>query len=168
DRPGLLRSRLDRAILASGGTAIAASTTAPATGRAAVTAPATPAGDPLPEGHVTPQVVRAVLLSWRDGVGEARVRLEPESLGTLTVVLRVERGAVTATISSEVAAVRESIQAHERDLRAGLAEHGLDLDRLVVTDDRPDREGARDQDARTWRAPRRTERRSGARFEIEA
>jgi flagellar hook-length control protein FliK len=165
-----MRLRLGHAI-ASAGSATVVPFVQATSGSAAVPAPALApplaAPDPATTDTVTPSIVRAMSLSWRDGVGEARVRLEPESLGTVTVALRVERGVVTATLTSDVAAVRDSIYAHERELRAGLAAHGLDLDRLVVTAD-PDRE-RRDQDASQGHLPRRNRHQASRRlFELDA
>ena len=97
-----------------------------------------PAGAPM-EANLTPQIVKAVSLLWRDGVGEARLRLEPERLGSVTVSLRVERGIVTARVTADMPAVRDWIRAHEADLRSSLASQGLELDQIVVSADPDDR-----------------------------
>jgi len=48
-----------------------------------------------------PQVVKAIRLQWKQGLGEARIRLEPEHLGEVRVSLRVQAGAVTAVVTAE-------------------------------------------------------------------
>ncbi|HSK10820.1 MAG TPA: flagellar hook-length control protein FliK [Vicinamibacterales bacterium] len=165
-----MRARLDNAIASTGSGTVVPVVQAVSRGAAVpepASAPPVAPPDPATPDTVTSRVVRAMSMSWRDGVGEARVRLEPESLGTVTVALRVERGVVTATLTSEVAAVRDSIHAHERELRAGLAAHGLDLDRLVVTAD-AGRE-RRHQDASQGHAPRRGRHQpSSPQFELDA
>ena len=164
-------SRVSRAVAASVAPAVA---TPPASAQAALAASgepvataAPPEQDPVASPAVRSQIVRAAVLSWRNGVGEAHVRLEPGSLGTVTVALRIEQGVVTARLSSDVAAVRDSINAHEQELRLGLASHGLDLDRLVVTDDAGRGRGGRE--APDGFVPRRSRRAdTGRRFEIDA
>ena len=99
------------------------------------------------------QVVRAVHLQWRQGIGEARLQLKPDHLGHLTVTLRVEAGLVTAVLRSESRLAMERIEANQHELRAALEQQGLRLDRLVVAVD-PDARGRRQPDA-----PPRSERR---------
>jgi flagellar hook-length control protein FliK len=82
--------------------------------------------------EMVPQIVQAMKLQWSGGIGEAHLRLQPEYLGELTISIRVDRGVVSATLASEVPAVREWLQGHESLLRQGLADQGLQLDRLVV------------------------------------
>jgi Meckel syndrome type 1 protein len=113
--------------------AVAGAVTQPPAGGAATAAAQAPRG--AQETPLAGQVVRAISLAWRDGVGEARVRLVPDHLGEVNVALRVERGQVTAELRAETPAAREWIQAHEQDLRSGLAAQGLRLDRLVVLAD---------------------------------
>jgi flagellar hook-length control protein FliK len=86
--------------------------------------------DDLPD-----QMVKAIQLQWRGGVGEARLRLRPEHLGDITVSLRVERGVVTAVMRAESAAVHDWIQVHRHELQAALAEQGLHLERLRIATD---------------------------------
>jgi flagellar hook-length control protein FliK len=81
---------------------------------------------------LAPQIVQALKMQWHGGIGEARIRLQPEYLGELSITIRVERGVVTASLTSDTPAVREWLQGHESLLRQGLAGHGLQLDRLVV------------------------------------
>lgn len=118
------------------------------------------------EADLLPQVVKAVHLQWRDGVGEARLRLQPEHLGEVRVQLNIEHGRVVATIGVEGEAVGDWVSSHEQELRAALADQGLVLDRLVV-----DPDGGHQREADNGRARReapRPARRapSGARFEV--
>ena len=132
----------------------------------AAAAPAA-APDPAAMATVNAQIVRAMAVSWHNDVGEARVRLDPETLGGLTMALRVERGVVTATLTTDLPAVRDSIYAHERELRAGLASHGLDLGRLVVTSD-PERERREPDDGRRQVPRRKGPHATGRPFEVNA
>jgi DNA segregation ATPase FtsK/SpoIIIE, S-DNA-T family len=92
--------------------------------------PADGAGVDLPQ-----QIVQAMKLQWNDTGGDARIRLQPDYLGELTVSIRVEQGGVTASLSSDTPVVREWIESHATLLRQGLADHGLQLDRLTVADE---------------------------------
>ncbi len=118
------------------------------------------------EADLLPQVVKAVHLQWRDGIGEARLRLQPEHLGEVRVQLNIEHGRVVATIGVEGEAVGDWVSAHEQELRAALADQGLVLDRLVVDPDGGHQRQADDGRARR-EAPRPARRApSGARFEV--
>lgn len=94
--------------------------------------------------HVSRQVVRALYLQWRDGVGEAHVQLNPEHLGQVTLSLRVEQGSVAATVVAETETAQRWIESHRDSLQQSLGEQGLKLDRLMVT---TSREGRREQEA---------------------
>lgn len=124
---------------------------------AAVRAPEVP--------DVSAQIVQAMRLQWRAGVGEARVQLRPEHLGTVTVSLRVEQGHVVATVRADSAAALEMVRARQHDLQASLASQGLSLDELIVTLDPDER---REKPAPRQSEPARPARRqeSEARFEV--
>ena len=103
----------------------------------------------------------------RGNVSEATLRLRPEHLGDVSVVVRVDGRVVTATVIAESAGVREWLQLHEEALRTGLQQQGLTLDRLVVQ--REARQERREQphpDARRSR-PRRGQD-PQPRFEVSA
>jgi flagellar hook-length control protein FliK len=87
--------------------------------------------------ELSPQIVQAIKLQWQGGVGEARIRLQPDYLGELTIAIRVERGGVTASLESDTPAVRQWLQGHELSLRQGLSDQGLQLDRLLVSEQSP-------------------------------
>jgi hypothetical protein len=88
------------------------------------------------------QVVQSIRMQAIDGGGEAIIRLNPEYLGELVVAVKVEQGAVSAALQSDVPAVRKWVEANEGSLRQALAEQGLQLDRLTVSDDAPQAETA--------------------------
>jgi flagellar hook-length control protein FliK len=118
---------------------------------------------------VDEQVIRGIQLQMRDGGGEARIHLRPEHLGDVVVEMRVERDGVVATLRADTPAVRGWLATHQDDLRAGLADVGLHLERLTVSD----REAPQDQrrDPAQDEAPRRRRREQPAasgRFEIDA
>lgn len=126
-----------------------------------------PPDAPAP-GSVPGQVIRAITLQWRQGVGEARIQLHPEHLGHVTVNLRVEGGTVTALLRAESQTVSDQIQAQQQQLRTALEQLGLALGRLLVTVD-PD---ARRQHRAPWpdeppRRPRRGALTTTPLFEIE-
>ena len=74
-------------------------------------------------------------LQFRDGIGEAVVKLKPEHLGSVQISLRIENGAIKATVQAEVPAVRQWLESQQDTLRNGLADQGLRLDRFVVEPD---------------------------------
>jgi flagellar hook-length control protein FliK len=100
-------------------------------------------GPTIPDdGDLRRQIVQGIRLQWRDGAGDARLTLRPEYLGEVTIALRVEHGSVTAHLSADAAEVRAWMGANELLLRQALADRGLALDRLTVSDEpakpRPD------------------------------
>jgi hypothetical protein len=90
---------------------------------------AEPTSDGQPLSHA---IVRSLKVQWRQGVGEATLRLRPEFLGELTVSLRVQGGGVTAVLQSDSPLVRGWIEAHQADLKKALEGQGLSLENLVI------------------------------------
>jgi flagellar hook-length control protein FliK len=126
-------------------------------------APTMPATLASESGDVSPeslhgQIVQGIRLQWQGSAGEARITLRPEYLGAITVSLRVEDGAMSAVLHVGEPQVREWVQANQDLLRQGLAEQGLTLEHLVVSDD-TDAPSAGRRDARD--EPRRPRRRQG-------
>jgi flagellar hook-length control protein FliK len=109
-----------------------------------------------PDVDTAQQLVRAMQLQFRDGIGDAVVRLNPEHLGEVSIALRVEQQSVTATVSAEVASVRQWLESQEGQLRQGLSEHGLTLEKLVVKEDESK---GREENSREDDAPRQQNRR---------
>src|SRR5262249_51716032 len=105
--------------------------------------------EPVDDEALGRQIVQAIRLQWQGGVGEARVQLKPEHLGTLTVSLKVEGGAVSADIHAETQAAQQWISAHETDLRSGLERQGMTLERFNV---HPDAEQQQRQQGRGSRS----------------
>jgi flagellar hook-length control protein FliK len=110
-------------------------------------AEAAPAAQPLTPAsaaawQVPDQIVRGLHMQVRDGIGEAVIRLTPEHLGEVVVEMKVQQDGVVAFLKADTPIVRAWIAGHRDDLERGLADAGLRLDRLVVSD----RESGRDRD----------------------
>jgi len=99
--------------------------------------------------ELTAHVVQSIRLQAMGSGGEAIVRLRPDYLGELVVAVKVENGAVSAALRSDTPAVRRWVESNEATLRLALAEHGLQLDRLTISDEAPSTEtGAREREDR--------------------
>jgi flagellar hook-length control protein FliK len=130
----------------------------------------------LPNVDLSHQIVQGVRLQWQDGVGDAKITLQPDYLGEVSVSLRVSDGGVTATLHADSAAVRSWIEANEPALRQALADQGLTLHKLTVADDPPSkglqqdgRDPAAQQEHQQQQQPRQQhQRRAGdaQKFEI--
>ena len=131
---------------------------------AAPLAGGSPEAAPSVPATVAPQIVRAVHMQVAQGGGEMTLTLRPEHLGTVTLEVKVEQQRVVATLTADAPAVRGWIAAHEQDLRAGLADLGLQLDELVVKDDGRGRDDARERPTPERR--RQAEPEDGAEFEV--
>lgn len=134
---------------------------------AVVPAGSLPDGTHAATGDVPTQIVRAMHMQWRDGVGEARLTLTPESLGEVTITMKVDRGVVTATVKADNPVTMEWIRSHQHELRDALDAQGLRLDQFEVSVD-PDDRRQRDEAAKE-QAPRRPRPAPGAdvpRFEL--
>ena len=110
------------------------------------------------------QLVRAIRMQWRNGVGDAKLRLTPEHLGEVLVSLQVRQGSVSAVLRVDSEIVRDWIRAHQHELKSSLEVQGLQLDELVVEEDgHADQQPGREFDHPRRRLPRQT---SEARFEV--
>ena len=144
--------------------------TLPAVSEPVTTAPVPPAVLPAAAGdQVMHQLVQSLRMQWKDGVGEAKVHLRPDALGSVSVTLRVEAGAVTAVVRAESPQVQEWVLQHQQTLRQQLESAGLRLDELVVSPD-DQRQPEQPPDAppdqrRRPRGPRSGATTDGARFE---
>ena len=65
--------------------------------------------------------------------GAMRIRLDPPSLGELTVQMNVTRGHVSMSITATSVAGAEALAGELNGLRAGLEQRGLVVDRVTVT-----------------------------------
>jgi flagellar hook-length control protein FliK len=144
------------------------------TAAGAVEVPVTAGGSLASETDLPGQIVQAIRLQWAGGVGDARITLQPEYLGELSIAIRVEHGAVTAALESSVPAVRQWIDAHQPMLRQALAAQGLELERLVTTDTQaaPDRKREEQPEPRQQhegdKHPRRRTKSDAPAFELIA
>ena len=125
-------------------------------------------GIPLRDTEMVQQFVQTMRVQFRDGIGDAVLRLRPEHLGEVSISLRVENGSVAATVNAETAAVRQWLEANQASLRQGLSEQGLQLDRFVVQRD-PQERHSRDEESSPRRQQQQRRRNANAdtpRFEI--
>lgn len=107
-----------------------------------------------PETRNLQAIVRTVrLFTAGDGLSEARLRLEPDHLGPLSLTVRVEQGSVSAHFRAETPAAQRWIETHQQELRAGLREQGLEVKDVVVTTD-PDGRRDRRQEGQPARSAR--------------
>ena len=126
-----------------------------------------PAAGPADEHAVVQQIVKAIRMQWKQGLGEARIRIEPEHLGTVHISLRVQAGAVTAVVKAENPTVQAWIETRQQELRSALDEQGLRLQRFEVL---VDPEGRRQSRETPQESPIRRAKRGSATetaFEIE-
>ena len=114
----------------------------------------------IPERDVVAQLVQSLRVQFRDGIGEAVVKLKPEHLGSVQVSLKIENGAIKATVQAEVASVRQWLESQQDTLRTSLAEQGLRLERFVVEPDRKRQSASDDEQPREQR--RRQQQRTRA------
>jgi flagellar hook-length control protein FliK len=108
-----------------------------------------------PDGDTALQIVQAMRLQFRDGIGDAVVRLKPGHLGEVSISLRVDQQSVSATVHAEVPAVRQWLESQESSLRSGLADQGLHLEKFVVKEDQPRQREKEAQDAEAREQARR-------------
>ena len=108
----------------------------------------------IPERDVIAQLVQSMRVQFRDGIGEAVLKLNPEHLGSVQISLRIENGAIKATVQAEAPAVRQWLESQQETLRTSLADQGLRLERFVVEPD-GERQTAPDDDAREQKEQRR-------------
>lgn len=117
------------------------------------------------------QIVQAMRVQASANGGDARIRLQPNYLGELTISLKVENGNVVAHLAAATPEVRQWIESNEATLRQGLALHDLKLERLVVTEDEPATASGGESDTaeqyeRRQSTPRRRPRTTDATFEV--
>jgi flagellar hook-length control protein FliK len=112
---------------------------------------------PAPDAETTQQIVQAIRVQFRDGIGSAVLRLKPEHLGEVSIALRVEQQSVSATVHAEVPAVRHWLEAEQGTLRTALSDQGLKLEELVVRED-GERQNQGDADTRDDQRGRRQAR----------
>jgi len=127
------------------------------------------ASAPLNERDVTLQIVQSMRMQFRDGIGEAVLKLKPEHLGAVSISLRVENGGLKANVQADMPAVRQWLESQQDTLRNALAEHGLRLDRFDVEPDGQRQqagENPRDEPSTRRRQQRRTAQNDEPVFEV--
>ncbi len=87
------------------------------------------------EDQVMDQVSNSVRLTMKQGGGEARMRLYPESLGELKVELSIEDGVVKAKFLVNNAMVKDVIEENFDRLRDSLTNNGLKVESFSVSVD---------------------------------
>ena len=115
----------------------------------------------IPERDVVAQLVQSLRVQFRDGIGEAVVKLKPEHLGSVQISLKIENGSIKATVQAEVAAVRQWLESQQDTLRTSLAEQGLRLERFVVEPDGERRASGDDAQPREQRRRQQQRQMSG-------
>jgi flagellar hook-length control protein FliK len=78
------------------------------------------------------QVKQALSLQVREQTTEVRIRLQPESLGTMVVSVQQDEAKVAAEIRVEHSTVKAAIDSQLPNLRQALQSQGIDLQRLEV------------------------------------
>jgi flagellar hook-length control protein FliK len=136
-------------------------------GQQASIALATPivAADANDPGTVVDQIVKAIRIQVRDGIGEVRLRLQPEHMGEVHIALTVDRDRVSAVLQVERPEVRAQIEGQGQTLRASLAAQGLQLEELTVRDDGQSGDGG--QRGRQDTPERRRRQSTTKQFELE-
>jgi flagellar hook-length control protein FliK len=82
--------------------------------------------------NVHDQIAREVALKVSPNVSEIRIMLKPESLGTVTVHVRMEEGSMVARIDVNQPNVRTALEANLPQLRETLSGKGIQMDRIDV------------------------------------
>jgi flagellar hook-length control protein FliK len=129
----------------------------------------------LPDSTAAQIVQTLRLVATGDG-GEARITLDPNQFGQLSVSVRVEHGQVVARVEADQPIVREWLQSNQNQLRHQLAGQQLTLDRLEVREPSESEPSARERrEHANGRASEEDQRRrrqrregAGARFEVVA
>ncbi|GED29017.1 flagellar hook-length control protein FliK [Brevibacillus centrosporus] len=82
--------------------------------------------------QVTQIFVKQMQLTQMNGVHEAKLILNPQSLGQVDVTITSHNGVITAHFSAETQAGKDMLDNQLSQLRAALTQQGLQVDRLEV------------------------------------
>ncbi|MFS0553052.1 flagellar hook-length control protein FliK [Brevibacillus sp. 179-C9.3 HS] len=82
--------------------------------------------------QVTQLFVSKMQMTQNNGVHEARLILNPQSLGQVDVTITSQNGVITAQFHAETQAGKELLDNQLPQLRAALTQQGLQVDRLEV------------------------------------
>ncbi|MBI3025588.1 MAG: flagellar hook-length control protein FliK [Candidatus Tectomicrobia bacterium] len=99
-------------------------------------APASQAMDHLVRAEVHRQVMEAALsrmsIAVREGVAQARIQLDPPSLGRMHMELRMQDGAMNAKVTVETSLARDTVMSGLRELKESLLRQGVSLESFSV------------------------------------
>ncbi|MEO0650123.1 MAG: flagellar hook-length control protein FliK [Planctomycetota bacterium] len=87
---------------------------------------------PTPDLRRAAEVLDQLKAAIRPGLRRAVVQLEPGDLGTVTIRIAVARGSVSGRIEVERPETLELVERHAPELRAALADAGLEVGELDV------------------------------------
>jgi flagellar hook-length control protein FliK len=88
---------------------------------------------PVDPNDVVDQVLQGIRMNTlSDGSQTVRMRLVPESLGSVTVNLQVQGSSVNATMTAQNTDVRDALLANQQMLTRSLADAGLKLSGFTV------------------------------------
>lgn len=92
--------------------------------------------DPFMRTEVHRQVLEAALsrmsIAVREGMAQARIQLDPPSLGRLHIDLRMQDGAMSAKLTVETAWAKDAVMSGLRELREALQRQGVSLENFSV------------------------------------
>ena len=98
--------------------------------------PATPQTPSLgsiePDPAFTTAVQRGLAAAVRQQGGTLTIKLDPPTLGKLTIRMTIEHGKVEATFDAQTAQARELLLEHTSTLRAQLRDRGLIVERIEI------------------------------------
>ncbi len=93
----------------------------------------TEAGQSVLRNQTMEQIVRRAVVQVRDGQHEARIDLKPEFLGHVRMKIITENQQVTVKILTEFGFVKDMIENNIHQLKVGLQQHGLEVDKVDVS-----------------------------------
>ncbi|WNC12541.1 flagellar hook-length control protein FliK [Brevibacillus brevis] len=121
--------------------------------------------------QVTQIFVKQMKLSQVEGVHEAKLILNPQSLGQVDVTIKSHNGVITAHFSAETQAGKDLLDNQLPQLRAALAQQGLQVDRLEVSQQQETAfsfQGQRDQARQQQENKREAEQQQDQEFALDA
>jgi|GEM_PF-6026706 len=107
--------------------------------------------------HMTKGISNELVQRLRDGVSELKLQLKPESLGEMTLSVRLDDEKVVAQIRVTQPDVKLALEATVPQLRDALASRGIEVQRvdILAAGDAPTRESRGQQEARQRLSARR-------------
>lgn len=96
------------------------------------------------------EVLRSLRMQLGARRSTARLRLEPPELGRLRVDVRIQGDSVSVDVQAETEAARLRLAERGAELKSGLAEHGIHVERFEVYVDSAGRGDSAEWTARQW------------------